>query len=77
MENYYRQGASAAQMLFKVADILTSPGGRKLVNMAVQTLTSDEGKPRIVRSLEPYVETYLGGDPNAFKRFDDKFRQTT
>jgi hypothetical protein len=72
--DFYKQGALAAQQLFKVADILSSPFGRKLVRNAVQAVIDPEGKPRMVRTLEPYYEQYVQGDPEAFNRFDEKLR---
>jgi hypothetical protein len=72
--DFYKQGALVALQLFKIADILSSPTGRRLVRNIVQAAIDPEGKPRVVRTLEPYYEQYVQGDPRAFNRFDDRFR---
>jgi hypothetical protein len=70
--DFYRHGALTALQLFKVADILSSPAGRRLVKNLFQAAVDPEGKPRVVRTLEPYYEQYVQGDPDAFNRFDDR-----
>jgi hypothetical protein len=73
--NFYAQGAAAARQLLKVADFLfgTKPG-RKLVSSTVRIVTGGDGRPRVIRSLEPYYDEFVEGDPTAFDRFDDRFR---
>lgn len=68
--DFYRQGAMAALQLFKVANILETRLGRRMVSNALQTVINPEHKPRLVRTLEPYYESFVLGDPDAFKRFD-------
>jgi hypothetical protein len=70
--DFYKQGALSAQRLFKVADLFASPIGRKIFSNTIRAVLDPEGKPRIVRSLEPYYDEYIEGDPEAFNRFDDR-----
>jgi hypothetical protein len=72
--NFYRQGATAALQLLKVSHLLDASSERKMISWALQSYIDPEGKPRIVRTLEPYKAEYLDHDPEAFDRFDDRFR---
>lgn len=42
---------------------------------AVRLVLGEDGRPRLIRTLEPYYEEYIEGDPTAFDRFDDRFRE--
>lgn len=72
--NFYQQGAQSARHLFKVADILSTTIGRKLLSNMVQSAIDPEGKPRMLRTLEPYYNHYAKHDPEAFNKFDDHLR---
>ena len=70
--DFYAQGARAAQHLYKVADLFASPIGRKIFSNAIGAALDPEGKPRIVRTLNPYYDEFIKGDPEAFNHFDDR-----
>lgn len=70
---YYNQGALAAHLLFKTANLFDSPVGRKLFSNTVQAVIDPEGKPRIIRTLEPYYQEFVDREPDPFKNFDERF----
>lgn len=73
--DFFAQGALAAQQLYKVADVLlANPIGRRVLRYTWQAVYDPEGKPRVVRSLEPYYDEYVEGDEKAFDKFDERLR---
>jgi hypothetical protein len=72
----YSQGAAAALHFYKVADLLFgTSAGRKAMRSVVRLTLGEDGRPRLIRTLEPYYEEFVEGDPTAFDRFDDRFRE--
>lgn len=73
--DFFKQGALEARQCYKVADILETRIGRKIFRQAIRTVIDPEGKPRLIRTLEPYYDEYVNDDPEAFNNFDARLRQ--
>ena len=67
--NYFQQGAHDARVMLKVGDILSTTLGRKLVSNTIQGVLNEDGKPRMVRTLEPYYREFVLGEEDPFRDF--------